>query len=363
MPPALKIDVPQEAPFVQATLEHSHVRMRIKPNEEAQLAYELAIPKTWAYASSFGPVASGPYAERGIGIFAGGGDAGSPVIAVTVMPSPFEIPIDAWAHANFESEGWQVVSAFWFPGASGLYFDITATRIIEDKPEARRSSVRVRGNDVFSVNCMCALEHWNAVKEIFWVAHATFEVEVPGAETMEPWFAFPQEKPPSFTFAHPASWLSEPVAAAPEGVSARDVRLVDVKVEELLGYLQVKAEQHKGAPVPTLEQRKADAFMHMQRSGITPNEVTLQELTKDSDPRSIAVPGWLGGYVLDGENGGSEVSMRLGFVERDEIAFTFMTLGPRLRNNPLVALRTQRVFEIARATLELADESAAKPEE
>jgi hypothetical protein len=354
MPKTMDIDIPQEAPFVQATLQHSHVRMSVTPNDDAQYAYDLAVPKTWAYASAVGPVGSGPFAERSIGVFASGADPGSPVIAVTVMTSPFEIPIDAWLRAKLTHEGWDVVSAFWFPGASGLYFDITVTRVVDDKAEVRRTTVRARGNDVFSVNCMCGLEHWNAAKENFWVAHATFELAAPGAETMEPWFEFAVNKQPNFVVSHPGSWASEPVTAAPNGVSALDVRLVDAKAEELLGYLQVKGESlERGTPSPALEQRKADALMHMRRSGIAPDESTLRELTQALDPRSLAVEGWVGGYTLAGQIGESEIELRLGFVERDGASLTLMTLCPPLAKNLLVSLRTLRVFEIARATLSL----------
>lgn len=354
MPKPITIDIPQDAPFVQATLEHSHALMRVTPNDDPQYAYELAIPKTWAHATSFGPVRSGPFAERGIGVFAGGGDAGSPVIAVTVTQVPFEIPIDAWTRAKLVHDGWEIVSAFWFPGAAGLYFDITGTRVVDDKPEVQRTTVRVRGNDLFSVNCMCAVEHWNAVKDIFWIAHSSFEPASPGAETMEPWFEFAANKPPRFVVAHPGSWVSEPAPLAPEGVSARDVRLLDANAEELLGYVQVKAERGEPSTPPrSLEERKADAFVHLARSGITPDEATLSELTAASDPRASAVAGWVGGYAFAGKFAERDVALRLGFVERDGVSITFMAMSPPLDQSLLIAMRTLRVFEIVRATFEL----------
>lgn len=355
MPPSIKIDVPQSAPFVQATLLHSHVRMQITPNEDESLAYELMVPKTWAMGKEFGPVGSGPLMERGIGIFAGGIEPGAPVIAVTVMQSPFEIPLDAWARANLAHDGWEVVSAFWFPGAVGLYFDITATRVGDEKTEVRRTSVRARGSDVFSVNCMCGIERYEAAKEYFWVAHATFEVLSSSDDPMELLLeARVTDTAPQFSVAHPASWLVEPVQSPPEGVSALDVRLVDAAAEQLLGYVQVKAEvREKGTPAPVLEERKAEVVLHLSRSGIVAKEDSFEPLTEENDPRAIAVEGWVGGFNFIGEVNGNEVALTAGFVDRGGIAFTFTQLGPLPAADLLGALRCRRVFEITRATLEL----------
>jgi hypothetical protein len=202
------LDVPQMAPFLEATLEHSHVRAAISPSDDGSLDYELAVPKDWAFSGKFGPVPAGPLVDRGLGFFAGGAEPGSPVIAVTVTTVPFEIPIDAWARASFANEGWSVVSAFWFPGDNGLYFDITGTRVVEDVPEVRRSTVRVRRNDVFSVSCMCAREHWDRVKEVFWVAHATFALAQPGEGSMEPCFERMDITLTSRLHTPPAGWRS-----------------------------------------------------------------------------------------------------------------------------------------------------------
>lgn len=355
MPASVKIDVPQSAPFVQATLLQSHARVQITPNDDESLAYELMVPKTWALGKEFGPVGSGPLMERGIGIFAGGLEPRAPVIAVTVMQSPFEIPLDAWARANLAHEGWEVVSAFWFPGAVGLYFDITATRVVADQTEVRRTSVRSRGSDVFSVNCMCGLESYEAAKEYFWVAHATFEVLSRSDAPMEPLLeARVMDSAPEFVVAHPASWLVEPVQSPPEGVSALDVRLVDAAAEQLLGYVQVKAEaREKGAPAPTLEERKSEVVLHLSRSGIIAKEDSFEPLTEENDPRSIAVDGWVGGIDFVGEVNGNQVALTVGFVDRGAVAVTFTLLGPLPSADLLGALRCRRVFEITRATLEL----------
>jgi hypothetical protein len=131
--------------------------------------------------------------------------------------------------------------------------------------------------------------------------------------------------------------------------------LLDAEAERLLGYLQVKALWR--APLPALppaapEALKAEALASVERSGFA-TEAEFQPLTEDDDPRSIAVEGWLGGFSVDGTIAGGDVSLRLGFVVRDDVVFTFSLLSPRLENNPLNALRAIRVFEIARATLAL----------
>lgn len=353
MPAIPPLDVPQAAPFLQATLEHSHVRAAITPSDDGSLDYDLAVPKGWGFSTSFGPVPGGPLVERGLGFFAGGAEPGSPVIAVTVTTVPFEIPIDAFARASFANDGWQIVSAFWFPGANGLYFDITGVRDPGDAPEVRRSTLRVRGNDIFSVNCMCARQHWDHVKEIFWVAHATFAIAKPGEGPMEPCLE-KQGHDPDFKIAHPNSWISEPVQDPPPRVSALDIRLLDAHAEELLGYVQVKAVQRaEGTPEPSFDERVEQGLFNLQKSGFTPDPATQQPLTEDDDPRSIAIDGWRGGVRVSGQIAGGEVSVRLGFVTRGDVSVTCVLLSPPLKDNPLVALRTLRVFEIARATLEL----------
>jgi hypothetical protein len=136
-------------------------------------------------------------------------------------------------------------------------------------------------------------------------------------------------------------------------VSALDLRLLDADAEELLAYVQVKAARRAGeAPELTLEERIERALENLTRSGLTPDEEAPRPLTEDDDPRSIAIEGWRGGAVLTGKIAGGVVSVRLGFVDRGNTRFTFTLLNPPLQDNPLVALRGLRVFEIARATLE-----------
>jgi hypothetical protein len=351
MPATPTLDVPQAAPFLQATLEHSHVRAAITASDDGSFDYDLVVPKGWGYSSNFGPVPGGPLVERGLGFFASAAEPGSPVIAVTVTTVPFEIPIDAYARASFAKDGWQVVSAFWFPGANGLYFDITGARTTGDSSEVRRSTLRVRGNDIFSVNCLCAREAWDHVKESFWVAHATFAIAKPGEGPMEPCLERHGHNP-DFTIAHPNSWISEPVDNPPPGVSALDIRLLDAHAQELLGYVQVKvARRANAAPELSFEQRIEQGLFNLERSGFAPDFQTQRPLTEDDDPRSMAIDGWRGGIAIGGQIAGGQVSVRLGFVTRGDVDVTFALISPPLTDNPLVALRTLRVFEIARATL------------
>jgi hypothetical protein len=91
------------------------------------------------------------------------------------------------------------------------------------------------------------------------------------------------------------------------------------KQNNSLGDLQVKAQRRPPlAPPSTLEQLKADALLHMRRSGITPDESRAHELTQDIDPRSIAVDGWLGGYTLTRQFADSKAALRIGFMKRDD---------------------------------------------
>ena len=345
------LDIPFTAPEVLAHMEETHVRFKATPEHNPQFVYSLALPKGWAYSREFGPVTGDPFMPQGLGFFTGSFQPDAAVVAVTVTPMLFEIPIDTWIRTSFEAEGWQVLSATWFPGALGLFFDIVGTRVLNDVPEVRRTSVRVEGGNILAVNCLCGRKNWDAAKEIFWTAHLTFKLERgTGMTRMEPWVPVRSGHPPAFEMAHPVSWTAEPVESPPEDVSAVDVRLLDVKGEVLLAYLQARAERRaEGAAVPPVEARLADAMDRLKKAGF---EVTSlpRRLTEDEDPRAAAVDGWLGGFVGQGRMGTSDVVTRVGFIDRDGVAVTFSSMSPVPSDDPLAALRAERAFQIARST-------------
>ena len=155
---------------------------------------------------------------------------------------------------------------------------------------------------------------------------------------------------PGFEFAYPGSWVAETVPSPPEGVSAVDVRLSG-EDEKLMGYLQVRAERIP-LPKPTLQQLEGSALARLTTSGFQPTE-PAEPLTESEDPRAAAAVGWLGGYLGDGTFMGGDITALRGYIEIDGVTVTLVMLSPRSENNPLVALRTRRVFEIARATLKL----------
>lgn len=338
------LDIPRTAPFTLAAFPQTHLNAEIEPTGAEHLTYRVAVPKTWPFSTSMGPVPTGILEARGLGFFASANLPTAPVIATTATNVPYEVPLDAWSRLVFSTEGYTVVAGSWFPGPSGLFYDITGTRTVGDVTEVRRSAVRAQGNEILCLNCMCSLAEWGVAKEIFWVAMVTFELADAQPARMEAWMRGGTENP-AFEFAYPGSWESEPVEARPEGVSA-----VDVRLGELLGYLQVRAELLTDQPKPTLAQLDTSALVRLKNSGFAPTDEP-EPLNEDNDPRALSVKGWLGGFAGDGTFMGGDITTRRGYVERDGVIYSFSMLSPRLANNPLVALRTQRVFEIARATL------------
>lgn len=341
------LDIPRTAPQILASFQETHVNAEIEPSGAEHLTYRVAVPKSWPFSSSFGPTPSGMLEMRGLGFFAAANLPTAGVIAVTATNVPFEIPIDAWARVVFAHEGYEVVAASWFPGPTGLFYDITGVRTVNDVLEIRRSAVRVKGNEIICLNCMCAHEEWVYAKGVFWIAMVTFELADAKPSRMEPWLRAAAEHP-AFELAHPSSWISEPVEETPEGISALDVKLAG-EDQKLLGYLQVRAERLLG-PTPSLTQLDASALVRLQSSGFVATE-KAKPLTQDIDARATSVKGWLGGFTGDGTLLGGDVTARRGFMQREGILYSFAMLSPRIANNPLVALRTLRVFEIARATL------------
>lgn len=344
------LDIPLAAPNVTANMLHTHVRMSITPNDDESLAYDLAIPKGWAYSQQFGPVATGLLETQGIGFFAAGVHPDGPVIAATVTTVPYEIPLDTWARMSLTHEGWEVVDAKWFPGPYGLFFDLTGQRTVGESQQVRRTSVRVRGSQIFSLHCMCSRTQWEEHKEIFWVAHLSFELGLKGSTRMEPWLAGVGAKP-DFQFGFPASWSAEPKTPEPEVTSLVDVRLLDAADERLLAYLQVTARRRaQGEAAPNLLLYQSESQSLLTAAGFVANDKP-RKLTTDEDPRAEAVQGWLGGFIWEGVMKGGAVYVRTGFLDQAGATFVFTLISPRLQDDPLIALRAQRAFEIARSTL------------
>jgi hypothetical protein len=288
-------------------------------------------------------------------------DPHAPVIAITSTPVPFEVPIDALAQQSFAAEGWQIVRARWFPGPAGLFYDVTATRIVNDVPEVRRSSLRNLGSDIITVNCFCGRDWWEGAKEIFWVAHMTFELLATRQTRMEAWAEAATNRGPRFAVEYPLSWWEEEAEGDDPNISGIHLRLVDAKQETLLAYVQAKLAQRAAGASANLDQLQASATSALARAGVEIGGA-LRPLSEDDDPRAAAVKGWLGGFQGEGKLGTSEVRLRIGFVDRDGHDASFLMISPLLLDDPLTALRAQRAFEIARSTFAITPEGDAPTE-
>jgi hypothetical protein len=348
---APSVDIPLQSQRLLTELESSHTRLHVTPEDNPAMAYELSVPRGWTYSREFGPVVHGLFETRALGFVVSNPAPGAPLIAITVTQVPFEIPIDTWARLTLAAEGFQILAADWRPGPRGLFFDVTAWRERGASVELRRTTVRVDGSRVLSVNCVCAREHWDAAKETFWLAHLTFKlVSRSGQTRMEPW-SKAVSRGLVFVFAYPRSWSAEPLPVVSEHVSGVDVRLTDAEQNKLLAYLQIRAARSP-ARLPSLPELEAQAAARLQRSGVT--ELGPREpINVTDDPRAAAVDGWLGGSVGSGELSGAETTVRLGWVDHAGRLLSFVALSPPLARAPLTALRAQRAFEIARASLQL----------
>ena len=79
-------------------------------------------------------------------------------------------------------------------------------------------------------------------RDIFWVAHSSFELTLKGSTRMEPWHAGIAQQP-DFQFGYPASWSSEAKSPEPNVTSLVDVHLVNAAGDTLVAYLQVTARR------------------------------------------------------------------------------------------------------------------------
>jgi len=342
------LDVPMTAPRLVADLERTHVKVSFSPETDPSLGYEVVVPKDWTFARP--PASAGADAVISLGSAVGPAGWGSPAITMSATKPAFEIPIDAWLRDVFAHGGYSTAMAHWFPGPEGLYFEMAGTRVHDGAEEVRRTSVRADGGHVFTVTCLAPREHWDQVKETCWVAHSSLHLKKKtGQSRLETWLTA-EGKRPDFRMAYPASWSATPVPRAPEGISAVDVRLTDAKQEKLLAYVQVKARRlDKGEAVPPLDRLASRTLEKLAGIGFSATGAPAP-LTEDDDPRAAAVPGWLGGFSVSGHSAGSDATARLGFAHRDGVLLTWLAISPTAHDDPMVALRAQRAFEIARAT-------------
>lgn len=344
------LDIPYQAPSVSAQLAETHARVEIEPNDP-KLTFDLLVPKTWAYSSKFGPVRHMLLQAAGLGFFAAGTEPDAPVIGVTATPCPFEVPIDAWARLTVEQEGWTIVASQWFPGPNGLFFDLTATRTVDDVEHVRRTSVRTGHGAIIAVNSMCGRRFWDAVKETFWAAHVTFALVQKPEPNLEHWLRAHADNP-AFSTVYPASWKAEPAEAEGDQRSGLHLRLTDQENKTLLAYLLIKAEPNPFPQPLPLPELWNEARRMVEASGVKVTSAP-KHLTTTEDPRALAVQGWLGGYLADAHLGTADITLRVGFITRANLIITITACSPQLQDDPLVTLRTQRTFEITRAGLEL----------
>lgn len=195
-------------------------------------------------------------------------------------------------------------------------------------------------------------------KEIFWVAHVTFKLLAERQTRMEAWAEAEARRGPRFVVQYPLIWWEEEADGDDANVSGIHLRLVDAKQETLLAYVQAKLVKRAPGVAAELDRLQASATSHLARAGVR-LEGPLRLLSEDDDPRGPAAKGWLGGFQGEGQLGTSEVRLRIGFIDRDGHDATFLMISPLLADDPLTALRAQRAFEIARATLTLMPEGDA----
>lgn len=344
------LDVPMMAPRLVATLEQTHVRARFAPADDPSLACQVLLPKDWAFSKA-SPAAPGADGAVALGSAAGPSAGGSPTITVSATKPGFELPIDAWLRASFAQGGYAIVSAKWFPSASGLFFDVTGTRVHDGAEEVRRSSVRADGGHVFTVTCLAPRAHWDEVKETCWVAHDGLILEKKTGDTrLETWLTA-RGKQPDFRMAYPAGWEVTKVAPPRAKSSVVEVRL-GKEGPPAPARLQVTVEPLSGGPsIAPLERLREATLDRAKALGFVPDG-PLERLTDATDPRAAAVAGWLGGFAGKGQLGAAQAVVRMGFIRHDMRLTTFLAVAPSPPGDPVVAWRAQRAFEIARATVE-----------
>jgi hypothetical protein len=348
--PLTSRDIPITAPVTLARLQQTHAQLHLTPNDDPTLSFVLALPKDWVYSKQFGPVPGGLFQARGLGFFTGSLEPGAPVVAVTVTPLPFEVPVDSWASLALEHEGWEIVANQWFPGPNGLFFDLTGVRTADGRELVRRTTARVDGSNIFSVNTICAREHWEAAKHDFWTAHVTFDLlGGSGTTQMEAWVRT-RAASPDFETVHPMSWQSEQAEVNADDASGVHIRLTDAEHRTLLAYMLVRAVRTLNKEPSSLVRLFGDTIAMLEKSGLQLTR-DLRPQSDEEDPRGLGIKGWLCGFVGEGHLGEANIAVRVGFIEREQVVLTLVLYAPKVEDDLLIALRAQRAFEIARGGL------------
>jgi hypothetical protein len=348
--PNAALDVPHEAPHALATDDAEHARRKVVPTGQPQLAFSLTLPTSWEEAAQTAKAPVGLFENKLLARFVANDRPGAATITIHAAHVDFELPIDTWLTSSVIAEGFRVASSEWYPGQTGLFFDLTATRSTAGA-QVRRTSVRSQGNTIFSVSCESTRQEWERFKESCWAAHASFRTQA-GFQSahMERWLRAASLNP-RFEISYPASWVASPVRGLVEGVAALDLRLRDTEDASLLAYLQVRAEPDAR---PNLRELSAEALARLQEAGFA-TDASEHAFSRREMVRAVSVLGWLGGFDLRGQLGGQALDARIGFIARKGITFSLALLSPSIENAPLLALRAARAFEIARSTLALSD--------
>ena len=155
-----------------------------------------------------------------------------------------------------------------------------------------------------------------------------------------------------FKLAYPQSWEHEVAPSHNGEISGIHLRMLDAQQQTLMAYLLVRAKRVSAMPQRSLGALIEATITMLGHSEIRPAG-TLQPPSDAEDPRAVTVDGWIGGVIGDGTLGTAPITLRLGFMERDNVVFTLALCSPKLENDPLTAFRATRAFELARLTIEL----------
>ena len=324
-------------------------RIEIGDDADPTLKFDTLVPKAWAQVAKHEPIEH-LLGSRTLIVMAPNRLApGAPRAIVSVAKPQWELPLDAWARMQLTRAGYEEVSGRWFPGANGLYFDITGQRRNQSGRDlVRRFTVHYDGAHVFEMETSCARELWDRHKEDFLRAHATFELHNRTGRTTEPRLTASTVKP-GFAVSYPASWSAERSASRVATVSGIQLRLIKPDGATLAAYLVIKAER---APEAALDALREAALATLRGTPIEPSS-KLTALAVDEDPRAEAVEGWLGGYTAKAKMGSEDAALRFGFLRRGPLNISMIMLSPKPADDAMVSLRAQRCFEIARSSLEL----------
>ncbi len=328
------------------SLQDSHDLVLVTPFDDASLAFKLMLPKGWVSEEDVGEQQGGIGHLVRIGLFAEKVSADAAIVQVSFSRIPLEINVLDWVRFQAEKSGVELIFARHCEFVDGLGVEAGGFAGPPNKRHVVRIVAIADSARIFLVMGMVPQALHEKRKLDIAIATHSFRLRTPtGSALLEHRLAITVPNP-DFTVDYPASWEPTPVEEQVAGKSGINLRLINDG--KMLAFLRVKAVEAAIADAMSLVQWMDDANRELAEGDI--RMATLWE--QDQDPSIATVMDSLGTFVAKGRTADSDLELRLGIVNRNEMAFAITLISMTREIDKVLWMRSKRAYEIALASVE-----------